>query len=51
MALGMRLQLLCFSCNIFFLLCAQDNLGVKKSRGPLEKPLEIADYVFCPHKK
>jgi hypothetical protein len=19
--------------------------------GPLEKPLEIADYVFCPHKK
>jgi hypothetical protein len=27
------------------------NLGGKKSLGPLEKPLEIADYVFCPHKK
>jgi hypothetical protein len=22
-----------------------------KSLGPLEKPLEIADYVFCPHEK
>jgi hypothetical protein len=36
---------------MFFLCCAQDNLGVKKSLGPLEKPFEIADYVFCPHKK
>jgi hypothetical protein len=25
--------------------------GGQKSLGPLEKPLEIADYVFCPHKK
>jgi hypothetical protein len=42
MALGMRLQLLCFSCNIYFLflLCAQDSLGVK-SLGPLEKLLHI----------
>jgi hypothetical protein len=31
-------------------LAAQDNLGVKKSLGPLKKPLEIADYVFSPHK-
>jgi hypothetical protein len=23
----------------------------QKSLGPFEKPLEIADYVFCPHKK
>jgi hypothetical protein len=23
----------------------------QKSDGPLEKPLEMADYVFCPHKK
>ncbi len=25
--------------------------GVKKSLGPLEKPLEITDFVFCSHKK
>jgi hypothetical protein len=23
----------------------------QKSLGPLEKPLEITGYVFCPHKK
>jgi uncharacterized Fe-S cluster-containing radical SAM superfamily protein len=33
------------------LRCAMNNLGVKKSLGPLKKPLEIADNVFCPHKK
>jgi hypothetical protein len=33
------------------LRCAQDNFGGQKSIGPLEKPLEIADYVFCPHNK
>jgi hypothetical protein len=26
-------------------------LGGQKSLSPLEKPLEFADYVFCPHKK
>ncbi len=26
-------------------------IWAQKSLGPLEKPLEIADYVFCPHRK
>jgi hypothetical protein len=33
------------------LRCGQDNLRGQKNLGPLEKPLEIADYVFCPHRK
>jgi hypothetical protein len=30
---------------------ALGTIWVQKSLGPLEEPLEIADYVFCPHKK
>jgi hypothetical protein len=33
------------------LSCAPDNLGVNKVLGLLEKPLEIADYMFCPENK
>jgi hypothetical protein len=34
-------------------VCSLDSgqFGGKKSFGHLEKPLEIVDNVFCPHKK
>ncbi len=36
--------------RLFVLNAAKGNIRVKKVEAPL-KPLEIADYVFGPHKK
>jgi hypothetical protein len=36
---------------VFSRYLRSEQFGGQKSLGPLEKPLEIADFVFCPHRK
>ncbi len=48
---SMRKNIQYVEIMFFAFYCAQDNFGVKKNLGPLEKPLEITDCVFCPHQK
>jgi hypothetical protein len=42
-------HLLGFFCHYIAPRCGQ--FRNDKSLGPLEKPVEMAYYVFCPHKK